>query len=51
MLYVSRHLNNRNAAVIFDRAGHKVVSPRYEQLVKDPDGVAAMKELKIDFPY
>jgi RES domain len=51
MLYVSRHLNNRNAVVIFDRAKHKLVSPRYEQLIKDPYGVTAMKELKIDFPY
>jgi hypothetical protein len=51
ILYVSRHLNDRNAVVIFDRANHKIAGPKYDQLVKAPDGIAAMKALKLDFPY
>jgi hypothetical protein len=51
LLYMSRHLNDRRAVVIFSRAKHKIVDPTYTALDVVPRIVNTIKQLHIHFPY
>jgi len=49
ILYVSRHLNDRKAVVLFDRAGNRLTSVRYAPLPSVPDILKTTDSLGIVF--
>lgn len=51
ILYVSRHVNDQNAVVLFDRAGLKLTGPRYKPLNAARDALIAMMDLHISIDY
>ena len=51
ILYMSRHLNDRMAVVVFDRARHKLGSATYTALPKARSVLNAIAELHISFDY
>jgi hypothetical protein len=51
LLFMSRHVNNRRAAVGFDRAAHKLGAASYQPLPKAKGALAAVTDLRISFRY
>lgn len=49
--FISRHLNDKPAVVIFERSGHKLQNPQYQALVKAQGLSKAVKDLRIDFAF
>lgn len=49
--FISRHLNDQPAVVIFERSGHKLIRPQYQSLVAARGLSKAIKDLKIDFAF
>lgn len=51
ILYVSQHVNDRKAVVLFDRAAAKFARPKYRSLKSTPGALAALMELRVSFEY
>lgn len=51
ILYVSRHVNDRMAVVVFERAQHRLGTASTTPLVKARGVLAAVAELRIAFDY
>lgn len=51
IFYVSRHLNDRKAVVVFERAAAKLGTPVYTPLPKAPSIFRATSSLHISFDY
>lgn len=51
ILYMSRHVNDRLAVVVFQRARRKLTGARVEPLVDEPGGTRAVMALRIVFAY
>ena len=51
ILYMSRHLNDRRAVAIFDRAQHKLKEVRYTPLSDAPGAMNAVLDLHISLSY
>lgn len=49
--YMSRHLNDRPAVVIFDRAAHKITNTTYTPILKAKGMMEAVTNLRISFDY
>jgi hypothetical protein len=51
ILYVSRHVNDEKAIVLFDRAAPKLFGPKYKPLMANSGALSAVMELHISFDY
>lgn len=51
MVYMSRHVNDEKAVVLFDRAAPKLQVPRYRPLPDAPGAARAAMALRIKFSY
>lgn len=51
ILYMSRHLNDRHAVAIFDRAQHKLKDVTYTPLAAAPGAMNAVLDLHISLSY
>lgn len=51
LIYQSRHLNNQQAAVVFDRATRKLGRASYQQLMRHPEWPDVMDGLGIEYRY
>ncbi len=51
LLYMSRHVNDDKAVVLFDRAAHKLRATRYRPLPDAPGVARALTALRIQFSY
>jgi len=51
ILYMSRHMNDRKALVVFDRARHKLVSATARPLLDEPGCAGALSDLRVVFDY
>ena len=48
---MSRHVNNRRAVVLFERAAHKLGTASYKPLTKVPGALAATMDLRMRVKY
>ena len=51
ILYMSRHINDDKAVVLFERAKNKLKSPKYQALPDVPGAARAAMALRIQFSY
>ena len=51
ILYMSRHVNDRKAVVLFDRAEAKIIGATYTPLADAPEGMRAIASLHISFQF
>jgi hypothetical protein len=51
MVYMSRHVNDEKAVVLFDRAARKLQTPKYRLLPEVPGAARAANALRIKFSY
>jgi hypothetical protein len=51
MVYMSRHVNDEKAVVLFDRAAAKLQAPKYRPLPDAPGAARAAMALRIKFSY
>lgn len=51
LIYMSRHVNNKRAVVVFERAAHKLGMPSYKPLPNASGALAAVMDLRIAFKY
>jgi hypothetical protein len=51
LVYMSRHVNNRRAVVVFERAAHKLGTASYKPLTKVHGALAATMDLRIRVKY
>lgn len=51
MVYMSRHVNDEKAVVLFDRAAHKLQEPKYRPLSEVPGAARAAIALRVKFSY
>ena len=48
LVYMSRHVNDERAVVVFDRAAQKLASPRYQPLAEARGALKALFNLRIN---
>ena len=51
LLYMARHVNDKRAIVVFDRAARKLGVASYKRLLDTKATVAAMTDLQIDLDF
>lgn len=51
LVYMSRHVNDQKAVVLFDRGAHKLRAPRYQPLPDAAGAARALMALRIRFSY
>jgi RES domain len=51
LLYMSRHVNNQRAVVVFDRAAHKLGLAAYRPLARTNGALSAVMDLRINFKF
>lgn len=51
LLYMSRHVNDTRAVVLFDRAGHKLQPGRCSRLVDTPEALHALVNLRVSIQF